>query len=320
MITRARMWVVFVGLLLLGLIIGSPAPAQQSVKVAYIPISSAIPFFAAQDRGYFAQAGLKLQTVPMAGGAVIIPALIGGSLDIGGTAAFVSVFAAREKGMDIVIVAPGPREAGLPWPLVSVLVREDSGINTPKDLEGKTFAVNVIKSVDWVTTSEWMTLNGADPKKVNWVEIPFPVMGKALIAKKVDAMTGVDPFTTLTLGQGGVKSIGHPFAAIDPKLPVSGWIAIGSWIKKNRSVVDHFSQALQRGIDFVNANPERRGETLAKFTRVKPALAAKLRFYPGFDKQIDARALQKTVDLAVKWGLIEKRLDVKDMALPGVLR
>jgi len=293
--------------------------APKTLNVGYIPIVSVLPLYAAVDNGYFKAAGVELKLTTMAGGAVIIPAIIGGSLDLGFSAYF-PVIAARANGLDLVIVAATVREIGPPQPYVAVVVRADSGINNAKDLEGKTFAVNTLKAVDWLTTSEWMALSGADQKKVNWVELPFPTMGGALRNQKVDAITGVDPFMTVELGQGGVKLIGYPYLAINPKMPVAGFVSTGSWVKKNQELSDRFVRALSQGTDYVNEKPEKRGELVAKFTRVSPELAAKLRFYPGFDHYIDAQALQKTVELALKWGLISKSVDVKELALPGVLK
>ena len=295
--------------------------AQQltGLKVGYIPIVSCLPLYAAVENGYFEQEGLKVEMSPMAGGQVIIPAMVGGSLDIGFSAYF-AAFSARDAGMDITIIAAIVREVGAGQPYVGVLVREDSGINKAKDLEGKTFATGTIKSVDWLTTAEWMSLNGADHKKVGWVEIPFPAMGGALRTKRVDAITGVDPFLTAELEAGGVKVIGHPFFEVAPNLPIAGFVTTDTWLKKNRSLAERFLRGINKGTDYVNARPEKRGEILVKYTRMKPELAAKLKFYPGFDRFIDASALQKTVDLAVKFGLASKRLDVKDMVAPGVLK
>lgn len=294
-------------------------PQLRTVKVGTIPIVAVLPLFAALDQGYFQKEGLEIKATPMAGGAVIIPAMIGGSLDVG-FSAYDVVITTRARGMDVTIIAASAREIGPPRPYVGIIAAEGSGINSAKDLEGKTFAVNVLKSLVWVTASEWMAMNGADPKKVNMVEIPFPNQGAALRTKTVDAFTSVDPFMSIELERGGVKVIGAPFAAVDPKLPIAGFTATASWVKNNRELTERFVRALYKGTDYLKERPEKRGEILAKFTGVEPALAAKLRFYPEFDRYIDAKALQKVVDLTVKWGLISERVDINALALPGVLK
>lgn len=291
----------------------------KTLNVGYIPIVAALPLYAAVDQGYFREEGLEVKMTPMAGGAVIVPAMIGGSLDVG-FSAYDVVITARARGMDVVIIAPSAREIGPPQPYVAIIVRKDSGIKSAKDLEGKTFAVNVIKSIVWFTASEWMAINGADPKKVNWVELPFPNQDGALRTNRIDAFTSVDPFQTIALDKGGTEILGAPFAAAHPKLPVAGFAATGDWVKKNRDLTQQVARALNKGIDYVNQRPEKRGELVAKFTRIEPAWAAKLRFYPEFDRYIDTKALEKVVELAVKWGLISERVDINALALPGVLK
>ncbi len=313
-----KVWIVLLLIFIVGLAHEGSAQMRR-VRLGYIPIVSLLPLYAALEQGYFKEEGVEVKLTPMAGGAVIIPAVVGGSLDIGFSAYF-SAIAAREKGIDVTIVAATVWEIGPPQPYVAVLVRKGAGISSAKDLEGKNFAVNTIRSVDWLTTSEWMAKNGADPRKVKWVEIPFPVMGGALRTGKVDAITGLDPFLTIEMDRGGVKIVGYPFPAIDPQLPVAGFVATSTWIRRNQNTVKGFRRGLSRGTDYINGHPERRGEILVKFTRVKGGLAERLKFYPAFEKQINAAALQKTVDLAVKWGLIKKRVDIREMVLPGILR
>src|SRR3990172_12028000 len=101
----------------------SQAQQLAGLKVGYIPIVSCLPLYAAVDNGYFEQEGLKVEISPMAGGQVAIPAIVGGSLDLGFSAYF-AVFSARDAGMDITIVAAIVREVGAGQPYVGGLVRE----------------------------------------------------------------------------------------------------------------------------------------------------------------------------------------------------
>lgn len=305
-------------LLTLGLSFGAWAQVPKSMRVGYMPIASDLPIFAAIENGYFREEGIAVKLEAIGSGPAMIPPLVGGSLETAAPAYF-PIFAARAAGMELLIILGKNRET-TPQPYVSILVLEGSGIDSPKDLEGKAFGITGLKSVDWLTISEWMVMNGADPKKVQWVELPFPGLGGALRAKTVQAIVSADPFTTVQLAQGGVKIIGYPFAAVAPNLPVAGFIVMEPWYKKNKELADSFSRAVAKGIDYINARPEKRSEILTKYTRIDPELAAKLKFYPGFDRFIDAQALQKTIDLAVKYGLVSKRLEVKDMVAPGVLR
>ena len=70
-------------------------------------------------------------------------------------------------------------------------VREDA--RTPADLEGKTVAVNTLNNIGPVTINHWMEKHGGDYTKIKYVEVPFPDMGAALEAKRVDAAFTVEP-------------------------------------------------------------------------------------------------------------------------------
>lgn len=296
------------------------AQELKKLKVGTIPISALLSLFAAVENGNFKQEGIDLELNPMVGGAVIIPAVVGGSLDVGFSAYF-SVFAARDQGLNIVIIAAGNSESGPPVPYGHhIMVRADSNIIKAKDLEGKKYALNVIKSLDWVVASEWLSRNGADPKKVIWVELPFPSQVPALRAKQVDALSGVDPWLSIELDRGEIRVIAAVYSEIDPKMPIAGYIATEPWVKRNQTTVERFARAVRAGADYLSKNPEKRGEILVKYTQIKPEWAKSLRFYPAFDLVIDAAALQRSADLALKWGLISKKLDVTKIALPGLLR
>jgi NitT/TauT family transport system substrate-binding protein len=208
-----------------------------------------------------------------------------------------------------------------PW-AGALLVLADSGIKGAKDLEGRKLAVGSLRGLDRVTISEWMTRKGADPNKVVWQEVPYGNMSVALRTKQVDIMITADPFLTVEEDQGGVRNIAFVYPEIDPKMPVGGWITTESWLKKgdNRQLIDRFLRGFRKGLRYLEIHPEKRGEILTKYTRIKPELASRLRYWASWNLKIDRPALQQSADLALKWGLITKKLDVREIVLPEALR
>jgi NitT/TauT family transport system substrate-binding protein len=292
--------------------------AQDTLKLGYIPIADHAPTFAAIQNGYFTQQGIKAKLTPMAGGAVIIPAVAGGSLDIG-YAAHQLILVARERGMDFTIVAPNSGLSPKQKSYVQILVREDSPIRRPKDFEGRIFSVNTLGAIDWLYAAEWVTRNGANQKKVHWLELPFPKMGAALRAKKIDGMYGVEPFITIEMGRGGLRIVGDPFSEVDPHMVIAGWTTTETWAKAHPQLLQRFVSAFYKGIDYSNENPEKVAGLLSSFTRIPAALAPKLRL-PVWAHPMDMKALQRTADLTHKWGLIEKRPDVRKAVWPTALQ
>ena len=58
-----------------------------------------------------------------------------------------------------------------------------------------------------VTINNWLEKNGADYKKVKYVEVPFPEMGAALEAKRVDAAFTVEPAYSGAVAAGGSAAV-----------------------------------------------------------------------------------------------------------------
>ena len=59
--------------------------AQAKGKLGYMKIVDCSPMFMAMEKGFFKAEGLELETLPMAGGAVIVQGVTSGDLQFGWT-------------------------------------------------------------------------------------------------------------------------------------------------------------------------------------------------------------------------------------------
>src|SRR5438874_92243 len=104
--------------------------AQTTLRVGYLPIAGNMDLLVARDRGWFAEEGITVELSPMAGGAEILPALIGGSLDLG-TLNVVTHVLALDQGFRARAVA-GVFLERRGDPLHAILVRADSPIQSAR--------------------------------------------------------------------------------------------------------------------------------------------------------------------------------------------
>lgn len=317
-----RKALVVAGLALVLIVIGPMSSSAQqerllALKVAYMPIANDLPIMAAMYKDYFKEKGLKVESVPMIGGAAIMPAIAGGSIDVG-TSAYISVITARDKGFDYVVLVNSNQEN--PKGSTSVVVLDDSPIRTAKDLEGRSLGVNTRANVAWLYGMEWLSLKGTNPAKVTWVELPFPKMSSALRGKKLDAVINVEPFVTFEKAQGGVRIIGSIFVEVTPRLELAGYVTRAAWAKNNKALVDRFVRAVKKAMDYANqASAEAQAEILAKYTRLN-AKTIKAMNMPTFLYPPDMKNLQQQVNLSYKWGLISKKFDAKAIMWPTALQ
>jgi NitT/TauT family transport system substrate-binding protein len=117
------------------------SPAARKLRVAVLANVTAAPFLVALERGYFTEAQLDLEIVPLGGGAEMVGPLSTGELDaaIGGMSA--GLFNALARGVDARIVADFSRMSR-GHGFGGLLVRNDVPYTDPTSLRGQRVAVN----------------------------------------------------------------------------------------------------------------------------------------------------------------------------------
>lgn len=155
----------------------------RKVRLGFLPIADLIAYFAAKDRGFFKQEGIEIEASISRGSAVVIPAMEGGSLDVG----WVDTMAlsnAHLKGFDMQFIAPGGPIALKPRNVAySYLARaKDVSISSMKDLRGKKVAMISFGGIAELGLRVLLAQAGVPYKSVTFLEIPFPKMTPALVA------------------------------------------------------------------------------------------------------------------------------------------
>ncbi|HEY2987021.1 MAG TPA: ABC transporter substrate-binding protein [Candidatus Binatia bacterium] len=286
--------------------------AQTKLQVGTMKIGDLSPFFIAEERGFFKEAGLDLNITAMVGGAAINPALASGALNIGWSNV-VSIYQGHLEGFDYRFIANGAINKRGTNDVFGFQVAEDSPIKSAKDLAGKTVAANTLSNIIQASGQHWIDSNGGDSSKVKWVEIPFPQMEPALVQKHIDAFVAVEPFVTVpSQVNKKTKVLGYPLGGIAPRLLIASYFASQAWIQKNGDTVKAFITALNRGIDAHNSNPEEAKAVIAKYTGLKPEFL-KLVALPAFEKKLLESDLQPLMDVALKYKLIARKFQSREV-------
>ncbi len=91
-----RCWLI---LLLAGLLVGaSPTLAAQAIKIGVVRTTGGGPFYIAQDKGYFAAAGLDVSFVDFDAAQIVTQATVTGDVDVGATAVSAAFYNLAAKG------------------------------------------------------------------------------------------------------------------------------------------------------------------------------------------------------------------------------
>ena len=285
--------------------------AQVKSRLGYMKIVDNAAMFVAMDKGFFKAEGLDLEPVPMRGGAVIVQGVTSGDLQFGWTNV-ISLYQAAAEGFDFKLIAGGATNVRGTHETHAIEVLNDSPIKGARDLEGKTVAVNTLNNIVHLMAMAWVDKNGGSSAKVRFIELPFPQMEAALIARKVDAISVQEPFAAAAAHRPGVRVLAHPWGDVAPRFLIASWFASEKWIRNNRKTAEAFVRAINRGIEAIHADPQGARAAMIKWAGLKPDMVGKIGL-PLFDKTLSEKDLQSTIDLTFRYKLIPRKLKARQV-------
>jgi NitT/TauT family transport system substrate-binding protein len=282
---------------------GLAQPATE-LRVAYIPVVTWLPMMVANDAGIFAKNGLAV-TLTKFPNITNLPQTLGKQFDLAPTTA-PDLLNAVANGLNIAAVAGETLETATNKSF-QVIVRADSGINSPKDLSGKRLASPGIGSVMHIAVLHWVKLAGGDPSTVSGVEVPFPNMMDQLKAGRVDAAEPLEPFVSQMLG-AGFKSLGDPLLAVSDPVLFPFWIADADWARAHRDVLKRWVASLEGGLQIIKTDDKTARAVLAKYSGLPEAVVTRIPM-PDFNFKITPAQLDVWRKVLIEQGRPLEKLD-----------
>jgi len=288
------------------------AEGGTKVKVGVIPIVDTAPIWLGKEKGFFEDEDIDLEITTTTGGAAAVPGVVSGDFDF----AFgnvVSLMVGADQGLPLEFVTNGTSSAGKKPDFGAVLVPEDSPIQTPKDLVGKTVSVNNLKNIGDTTVRHAIEQDGGDPTDVKFVEVAFPDAPAALAKKQVDAIWVLEPFMSAALADGA-RVVTYNYLAMSPKLDIAGYFTTTQYIQENKDLVERFARAMNKSLDYAGQNEPEVREIVGTYTKIDEPTRAKM-VLPVFRSEFDGPSMGLLGSVAVKYGTLEKEPDL-DALLP----
>lgn len=270
------------------------------INLAVLPgDSNAQPYYA-QNRGFFKAAGLDVRITQLQNGASAASALVSGATDVANTTVGVLALA-YEHNVPIRMIAPAAIFTGA-VSTSSLMVLQNSPLKAATDLTGKTVGVAGLKDLSQFSTCAWVAQNGGDFKAVHFVETPFPQMGAALQAQRIDAAVLSEPF--MRMARTYARELGNPQAAIGKAYILTCWVAREDWAKQNPEAARRLIAVFRRTALWGNSHTADSAVILAAQTKI-PLEILKLmgRAEYSADKP-DAAMIQPVIDAAAKYGTL----------------
>lgn len=227
----------------------------KKVKVAEVAHSIFYaPQYVAHKLGYFEEEGLDVEIILTSGADKVTSAVLSGDVNIGfcGSEATIYVYNEGEKDYLINFAALTKRDGSF---LVS---REKYDNFTLGDLKGKKI-IGGRKGGMPEMTLEWaLKQNGIDPKSDVKIDtsIAFAAMSGAFIGGEGDFVSLFEP-NALEIEKNGYGYVVASIGKLGGVVPYTAYNARKSYILENPDVIEGFTSAIQKGLDYVHNNDSR---------------------------------------------------------------
>jgi len=290
---------------------GKSGSEQVKIRLGMLPIIDNLPFWVAQEKGYFQVAGLDVELISFPSAVERDSALTAGKID-GGVGDLLAVAALRNAGTPVkaVSLAMGAQPGESRF---AVLSSPDSGIRTAEQLKNVEIAVSLNSIIEYAT-DKLLQHQGLKVGEIKKVSIPkMPVRLEALLTGKVKAATLPDPLATLAVIRGA-----HIIAdTMNDNVTQTVIIISEDLLAKNLPAAKKLMNAYARAVDDIRANPTAFAGTLAQKANVpEEVLTNKEHRLPvnfSAPRLPSRQDVQEVVDWLRARNLIEKPLKYEEL-------
>ena len=223
----------------------------KKVKVAEVAHSIFYaPQYVAHKLGYFKEEGLDVEIILTSGADKVTAAVLSGDVNIGfcGSEATIYVYEQGEKDYLVNFAGLTKRDGSF------LVAREKYDNFTLEDLKNKTIIAGRKGGMPAMTLEWALKQNGINKTDTEIdTSIAFAAMSGAFISGIGDYVALFEP-NALEIEKNGYGYIVASVGELGGVVPYTSYNARKSYIEENPDVIEGFTNAIQKGIDFVHNN------------------------------------------------------------------
>ena len=285
------------------------APAR-TVRVALLPITDVVPFYVAQQEGFFTAQDLTAEAVPVSSGAERETVVQSDLADCELTDIHGVVLTNVTDAQPLRIIATA-RQATAEQPLFFLLGAPGGKVTDPSQLAGANIGISENTIIDYWNDRILAALH-IDGESVTRTNVPqLPVRMELLMAGQLDAAILPDPLASLAQLQGATLLADD---TLRPDIAVSVLACRADFIDEQPDAVTAFLAGWDAAVEAINADPDAYRNILIETARVPEPLQDSYSLPPFPAPQIPTAAqVQDVVDWAATKGLIQMGLTYTDV-------
>lgn len=296
---------------------GEKELAKIDLMLDWYPNAVHSYLYAAEERGYFEEAGLDVNIHFPANPTDPINMVAAGQMTLGITYQPDVITARANQEIKIKSIAAIVRS-----PLNHIVMLDDSTVDSPADLEGLKVGYPGIPLNEALITT-MVKSDGGDPENVEMIDVGFE-LGSSLVSEKVDAIVGayINHEVPLLASEGvDTKTLNPEQYGVPPYYELVLVTNDENWEKKEKEI-RAFWKAASKGYEWVAEHPEKAVELLlenqdnANFPLIREVeeesmeiLLPKMKSDEGFGSQ-SLKNWQNVTDWMLERELIEEAPDL----------
>lgn len=282
------------------------------VRIGYLNITASLPFFIAEDQGYFSSEGIKYEAFPTATSNQLVDGIVAANLDVFIESSAVPVLAVQSQApgrLKVFSVSSITKKS----PFDAILVKEDSPIINISDLVGKKIGV-FPGSTATVLLKKHLADSGMDVTGITFIPIPPQNQITSLLTGNVDALHAYEPTIAIGLEKGLRKIYGSVYADMLEPNPQGVAVISTKFIKEHPSLAIKVIAALERAMVFMREDETEARKILAKRLNLDVSVANRSGFlYMLPHNEIDTTIFQKYADMLSTLEEIKGKIDVNSL-------
>ena len=264
----------------------------------------------ASEMGFFKQAGLNVEITPFNNGDAAAAAMAAGAIDIS-IQPPMQLGQAIARGLPFTVIAAGALNT-YAQPSAMILVAKSSPITTPKDLIGKTIAINSLKSSSENLLDGWLAKNGADPTKIHIIELPSAQMAPALVRGTVDAVEIFEPAFTVAMKRGDVRVLANPTNGMRNPYMQTVWYSTKAFAAAYPDAIKKFAAVIYQTAKWANAHHIESGAILAKLSKLDPDIATSMGRIK-YAESLQVADMVPELENGLKFGLLPRAVTTQEL-------
>jgi len=262
----------------------------EEVRASNRGIGSSLPLYVGLEKGYFEEAGIKLNLANITSGVQAYEYLIENIIDVGQFPIDPIIFDNPPKGrLKIFMVLKYTETTNRNFD--NLLTRNDSNISSLKDLEGKN--VGIFPGItSQIILRYYLNSNGVNASKVRLVSLGPEAQLDFLSAGDIDALWAYQPVATLGLQQGLKKIDGSIYNKLNVTL-YSVYAFSENFLASKPELANKFFEAMMKSVQFIDENENEAKEILGRYTELGE-LAAEIDYLPHVEPASNEDAVRLT--------------------------